>query len=207
MSKVKVGLDGLSVPDKIVYGDKLTEAMRNNPAYPDDAPEVTALEAATNTLRTQKTAAETAKAAAKSAISLQDDAATAFDAVVISVAAYVQKASGGDKAKIESAGFAVCAERTPPSLLPAPTDVQAVASEFAGSADLSWQLDRDARSFQIERAEDAEVLVYKPIAVATKKSASVNSMVSGRKYWHRVAAVGPAGQGPWSEPVALYAPW
>lgn len=206
MSKVKVGLDGLSVPDKIVYGDKLTEAMRNNPAYPDDAPEVAALETATANLRSQKTAAETAKAAAKSAISLQDDAAAAFDAVVVSVAAYVQRISGGDKAKIESAGFDVCADRTPPSLLPAPTDVQVVASAFAGSADLSWQLDRDARLFLIERAEDVAEPVFRQIATATKKQASVNSMVSGKKYLFRLAAVGPAGQSPWSEPVSLYAP-
>jgi hypothetical protein len=206
MSKVKIGLDGLSVPDKIVQGDKLTEALRNNPLYPDGGPEVTALETATNNLRNQKTAADLAKAAAKTAISLQDDAAAAFDAAVVSVAAYVQKTSGGDKAKIESAGFAVCAERTPPSILPAQTDVQAVASEFAGCADLSWQLDRDARLFLIERAEDAPELVFHQVATATKKSATVNSMVSRKKYWFRLAAAGPAGQGPWSEPVALFAP-
>ena len=100
MSKVKIGLDGLSVPDKIMKGDKVAEALRNNPAFPNGAPEVTALETATGNLRNQKTAADTARAAAKAATSLQDDAAAAFDAAVISVAAYVQKASGGDKAKI-----------------------------------------------------------------------------------------------------------
>lgn len=206
MSKVKIGLDGLSVPDKIMKGDKVAEALRNNPAFPNGAPEVTALETATGNLRNQKTAADTARAAAKAATSLQDDAAAAFDAAVISVAAYVQKASGGDKAKIESAGFDVCAERTPPSALPAPTDVQAVASEFAGCADLSWNLDRDARLFLIERAEDAAELAFRQVATATKKSASVNAMVSRKKYWFRLAAAGPAGQGPWSEPVSVFAP-
>ena len=94
----------------------------------------------------------------------------------------------------------------PPSILPAPTDVQAVASEFAGCADLSWQLDRDARLFLIERAEDAPELVFRQVATATKKSATVNSMVSRKKYWFRLAAAGPAGQSPWSEPVSLFAP-
>lgn len=201
-----MGLDGLSVPDKIVYGNTVTEALRNNPAFPNAGPQVTALEAATDHLSTRKTEAETAKANAKATITLQDDAAAAFDVVLASVADYVQRESAGDKAKIESAGFAVCAERTPPSVLPAPTDVQVVASAFAGSADLSWQLDRDARLFLIERAEDAAEPVFRQIATATKKSASVNSMVSGKKYLFRLAAVGPAGQGPWSEPVSLYAP-
>lgn len=130
----------------------------------------------------------------------------AFDGVFAEVTRAVQTDSGGDKAKIESAGLSVRAERTPPSVLPAPTDVQAMASEFAGSADLTWQLDRDARLFLIERAEDAPEPVFHRIAVATKKSASVNSMVSGKKYLFRIAAAGPAGQGPWSAPVPLFAP-
>jgi len=164
------------------------------------------LRAATDKLSASHTDAQTAWQIAKSKTSIQEVDAAAFDSLMGEVARVVQTDSGGDKAKIESAGLSVRAERTPPSLLPAPTDLQAVASEFAGSADLSWQLDRDARSFQIERAEDAAEPVFKLIGTATKKEASVNSMVSGKKYLFRVAAVGPAGQGPWSDPVPLFAP-
>ena len=206
MSTVKLGLDGLAVPDKIQYGYSVGQALDGNPNYPNLGPLVTRLRASTDKLSASYTDAQTARQIAKSKTSLQDDDAAAFDTLMAEVARAVQTDSGGDKAKIESAGFSVRAEHTPPSPLPAPTDLQAVASEFAGSADLSWQLDRDARSFQIERADDAAELVFRQIATATKKSASVNSMVSGKKYWFRVAAVGPAGLGPWSDPVALFAP-
>jgi hypothetical protein len=206
MSTVKLGLDGLAVPDKIQYGYSVGQALDGNLNFPNLGPLVTRLRAATDKLSASYTDAQTARQIAKSKTSIQDDDATAFDALMAEIARDVQTDSGGDKAKIESAGFSVRAERTPPSPLPAPTDLQAVASEFAGSADLSWQLDRDARLFLIERAEDAEVLAFRQIATATKKSASVNSMVSGKKYWFRTAAVGPAGQGPWSDPVPLFAP-
>lgn len=206
MSTVKLGLGGLTVPDKIQYGYSVGQALAGNPNYPNLGPLVTRLNAATDKLSASYTDAQTARQLAKSKTSLQDDDAAAFDALMAEVARAVQTDSGGDKAKIESAGFSVRAEHTPPSPLPAPTDLQAVASEFAGSADLSWQLDRDARLFLIERAEDAAELMFRQIATATKKSASVNSMVSGKKYWFRTAAVGPAGQGPWSDPVPLFAP-
>lgn len=206
MSTIKLGLADLSVPAKIQYGYRVIQALNGNLNFPDSAPEVTALTAATDKVSASYTDAQTARQIAKSKTSIQDDDVTTFEAVVANVARFVQTESGGDKAKIESAGFSVRAENTPPSVLPAPTDLQAMASEFAGSADLSWKLDRDARSFQIERAEDAAELVFRQIATATKKAAAVNSMVSGKKYWFRVAAVGPAGLGPWSDPVPLFAP-
>lgn len=206
MSIVKLGLDGLAVPDKIPYGYSVAQALDGNPNYPNLGPLIARLRASTDKLSDSYTDAQTARGIAKSKTTIQDDDMAAFDALMGEVARAVQTASGGDKAKIESAGFNVRAERTPPSMLPAPTDLQAVASEFAGSADLSWQLDRDARLFLIERAEDAAELVFHKIATATKKSASVNSMVSGKRYWFRVAAAGPAGQGPWSDPVPLFAP-
>jgi len=206
MSLIKLGLADLSVPDKIQYGYSVGQALDGNPNYPNSAALRTSLMAATDKLSASYTDAQTARQIAKSKTSIQDDDTVAFDGVMGDVARYVQTESDGDKAKIESAGFSVRADRTPPVVLPAPTDVQAVASEFAGSADLSWNLDREARLFLIERAEDAADLVFHPIATATKKSASVNSMVSQRKYWFRIAAAGPAGQGPWSDPVALFAP-
>lgn len=206
MSAVKLGLVGLTVPDKIQYGYRVVQALDGNPSFPDLADLVARLRVTTDKLSASYTDAQTARQIAKSKTSIQDDDTAAFDALLAEVGRDVQTDSGGDKAKIESAGFSVRAENTPPSTLPAPTDLQVVASAFAGSADLSWQLDRDARLFLIERADDAEALVFHQIGTATKKSATMNSMVSGKKYWFRIAAVGPAGQGPWSDPVALFAP-
>ena len=79
-------------------------------------------------------------------------------------------------------------------------------SEFSGTADVSWKSVYGAKSYLIERAEDAQALAYGVIGTSTKKQASLNSMVSGKKYWFRVAAIGAAGQSAWSDPVPLFAP-
>jgi hypothetical protein len=36
-------------------------------------------------------------------------------------------------------------------------------------------------------------------AVSSKSSCTITGLTSGQHYWFRVAAVGAAGQGPWSD--------
>lgn len=131
---------------------------------------------------------------------------TALDWIITQLAGYVESASDGDKAKIESAGFTVRNPPVPIGALPAPTDLQVFASEHAGSADVSWKNVRGAKAYTIERAADAPHLDWGVIGNSTKRQASLNSMVSGTKYWFRVSAIGAAGQSAWSDPVPLFAP-
>jgi hypothetical protein len=58
----------------------------------------------------------------------------------------------------------------------------------------------------IERAVDSNQLAWAAATTSTKTKAIVNTMTSGLRYWFRVAAVGSAGQGTWSEPVSKIAP-
>jgi hypothetical protein len=44
-----------------------------------------------------------------------------------------------------------------------------------------------------------------PPATATKSKATVTGLTSGTRYWFRVAAIGSAGQGPWSDPATAIA--
>ena len=47
---------------------------------------------------------------------------------------------------------------------------------------------------------------WRQIGIFTKTNFVTNSFTSGTKYWFRVAAVGAAGQGPWSFVIAMMAP-
>ena len=82
----------------------------------------------------------------------------------------------------------------------------AIASESAGAVKIDWKKVRGARSYIVERAADAPQLHWVPAISTTKCKALVNTMSSGTKWWFRVAGVGAAGQGAWSEPVAKIAP-
>ena len=206
MSYAKLGLDGLTVPAKIQYVRRLATAVTGNPNFATPIPTVATLTAQVDGLETKYNDAQAARLISKSKTTLQDEQGAAVDLLVAQLASYVDSASAGDATKIESAGFEVRATPTPIGELPAPTDLQVLPSEHSGSADVTWKSVYGAKAYSIERAEDAAVLVYNVIGTSTKKQTSLNSMVSGKKYWFRVAAIGAAGQSAWSDPVPLFAP-
>ena len=206
MSLIKLGLDGMPVADKIQFGRQIAQAINGNPNFPTPTPPLAVLEDKSTALELGYNAAQTARQAAKTKTTMQDDCAAELDWVITQMALYVESASGGDKAKIESGGFSVKNPPAPIGTLPAPVDLQVVPSEHSGTADVAWKPVRGAKAYMIERAEDAPALDWGLIGTSTKKEASLNSMQSGRKYWFRVAAIGAAGQSAYSDPVPLFAP-
>ena len=206
MNQIKLGLNSLSVPDKIQFGRQIVLAMTANPNFPTPSPTLAALLDGSERLEDSYNEALAARQAAKAKTSVQEDEAANFDLVLMQLANYVENASDGDKAKIESAGFSLRNPPSPIGALPAPEDLQVLPSQHAGTADVAWKPVRGAKAYCIERAADAPALDWGMIGTSTKKEASLNSMVSGQKYWFRVAAIGAAGQSAYSDPVPLFAP-
>ena len=206
MSLIKLGLDGMPIPDKIQFARQIVQAMQGNTGFPTPTPTLPALTEGAHELEDAYNAALAARQAAKMKTSIQDDRSAELDDVLTLLALYVENASNGDKASIESAGFSVRNPSAPIGTLPAPVDVQVAPSEHAGTADVAWKPVRGAKAYCIERAAEGQELDWGVIGTSTKKEASLNSMVSGRKYWFRVAAIGAAGQSAYSDPVPLFAP-
>jgi hypothetical protein len=207
MSYAKIGLDALTVPAKIQYGRRLIAGITENATlFPAPNPTMAALTAETDEMEAAYNAAKAARLTAKTLTQILDGREDSFDGAVAQLASYVDNISNGDPITIERSGFSVRATPTPVGPLPAPTDLQVVASEHTGHAELRWRGPRGAAAYNIERAEDTAEGTWKFMGTTTKREASVNSMVSGKKYLHRVAAVGAAGQSAWSEPASLIAP-
>ena len=205
MAYAKLGLDGLSVPSKIQYGRRLIAATTGNPNFQTPNPNIAAFTASTDGMEITYNEAKAARLVAKTKTQLQDQAEAAFDALVSQLASYVDNISAGDATIIESAGFAVRSTPTPIGELPAPTDLQAKSGEHPGHADVKWKNLYGAKAYNIERATDSAELSWQFMGSTTKSEASLNSMLSGKKYWFRVAAVGAAGTSAWSDPVPLVA--
>lgn len=206
MSYAKYGMDRMPIPPKIQFMRRVGEAITGNPNFPNPTPSAAELNNQADSLEIAYNEALAARLVSKSKTTVQDEQEALADALVAQLASYVDNASGGDPVKIESAGFEVQSTPTPVGELPAPTDVQVEPSEHAGSADVSWKSPRGFKSNLIERATDGPTLNWAVIGATTKSKASLNSMVSGTKYWFRVASVGAAGQSAWSDPVPLFAP-
>jgi hypothetical protein len=118
--------------------------------------------------------------------------------VLESLAGYVQAASGGDEAKILSAGMAVRPPAEPVGPLGAPQNLRATIGELEGTSQLEWDSMYGARSFHVECATGANG-PWNPVTSVTGTRVVVNSLTSGTKYFFRVRALGAAGYGPWSD--------
>lgn len=130
-----------------------------------------------------------------------------FDRKLMSLSLYVDNASGGDEQKIQSAGMDVRDARAPVGELPAPMGLYATAGDEDGEIVLNWEPVRGAKSYVVYMTTDPNVPdSWAHKASRTESFIDIKELTSGNKYWFRVAAVGAAGQGAFSDPAAKYAP-
>lgn len=207
MSLIKLGLRELDIPQLIAKTRQIVIAMTGNANFPTPAPTLAALTAAADDLEAKLAAADQARLASEAATLTQNTSVGSLTALLTSEGNYVQTASGGDAAKIESAGMEVRDPSTPIGELPAPTDLDATEGDHNGELDLHWAPVRGAKSYLIEKSADPPTATSWAVAqVSTKSSATVTGLTSGSKVWFRVAAVGAAGNSGWSQPAVKVAP-
>ena len=207
MAQIKVAIGKMPVPKKIQFVRQIVQEMSKNGRFNSPSPDLTTLAQAANSLESAYNAAQAARANAKEQTSVMNKKVNALENLVMQEASYVQSVSGGDKATIESAGFAVRTEPTRIGELDAPTLVKVAPGQTDGTVRISWNKVHGARAYNIERALDSNRgLEWSNVYSSSKTKAQVNSMQSGLRYWFRVAAIGAAGQGPWSDPVSKIAP-
>jgi hypothetical protein len=207
MSKVKLNLRYMTVIEKAQFARQIVTAMTGNATFSNPEPPLSDVTDAATNLETAINAANVARQNAMEKTSLMDDANVALDNILTKLGNYVDSTSNGDEAKILSTGMSVKAKPVPVGALPQPTALAATAGDNEGEADLSFNPVHGAGSYAGRYCEDPITPEgWKSAGISTKSSMTVKGLTSGRKYWFQVAAVGAAGQGPWSDPATTYAP-
>ena len=207
MSKAKAGINQKNALQAVAFTRNVVVKMTANPSFPAAVPDLPALTTAANNLETAVNAALAARTASKLATQQVKDKFAALRALVTQEMAYVQTASNGDAAKIESSGFEVAADPSPIGILPAPENLELDANVNPGNMGVIWKSVDGAASYIVERASDGPgPRVYVGVAAPTVARAIVNSMTSGQRYWFRVAAVNAAGVGFFTLEVSKIAP-
>jgi len=207
MAKIKLGLNRLSVSDRITLAGTIVTKMTGNPNFTTPVPALADITAKTTAALTAYQTAEVKRSDAKGATEDLDDAAKALDLVLTQAALYVENVSAGDEAKILSAGMSVKAAATPVGELPAPMGLYATSGDEDGEIVLNWEPVRGAKSYTVQMTTDPNVPdSWTHKMNATESFTDIKGLTSGGKFWFRVAAVGAAGQGAFSDPAAKYAP-
>jgi hypothetical protein len=135
---------------------------------------------------------------------------------------YVNEVADGDVVLILSTGFDVSKVPAPIGPLPQVEKLESLVTKFPGTADLRWSPVKGSRSYVVElmlepteapkplfNAEGEAVFTAQEkdewrYATSTSRGrATLGTLLSARYYWFRVAAIGAAGQGPYSNPIRV----
>jgi len=207
MRNIKLNLRSLSVPDKVNKGRQIVTAMTNNANFSNPHPPLSEIATSINTLEQTYASLLSAKADAKAKASAQEDAEAKVDQGLSQLAAYVESIAGNDAKIVTSAGLETKASRSAPAALLPPQGLSATAGDHDGTIDLSWKKIAKAKSYTIEVSPDPPTTEsWAHTAIATASFSTIANLTSGKRYWFRVAAIGPMGQSGWSEPATKIAP-
>lgn len=205
--KIKLGLNGLTVPELIALAQQITGAMNGNPNFTTPNPPLTTITDATKALQTAAEEVNAARMESKNKTIIQNQQEDKLQGLLRQLASYVDNISNGDEALITSAGMDVQAASSGVGEVGVPTGFTATVGDSDGEIDLSWNPVARAQSYVIESSPDAPPAAKWMHQLATTKSkATLTNLTSGTRYWFRVAAIGSQGQGGWSDISMKVAP-
>ncbi len=207
MAKVKLNLDRLSITDLIQRGNDIKTAMTGNASFTTPIPTLASIGTQITALTTANNIYESGLLTQKTNITNRDNAAATLIASLTQLGGYVEAASAGDEAKIQSAGMGVRAGRTPATVPDPVANLSITAGDNAGELDLQWDPANGAKTYEVQLSPDPVTgtsWVAQPSV--TKSKAIILGLTSGARMWARVRAVGPGGIGAWSDVATKIVP-
>jgi hypothetical protein len=207
MPKPRLNLAQLSYEQKLTQANEIKTSMTGNANFPTPVPTLAAYGTLITTATTKHAEWTDTQLLAKQKTVERQAAFDALDAASTQLAGYVEAASGGDAAKIESAGMDVRSERTPPTVPGQVLNLVLTAGDFPGTLDVAFDATAGAKSYEVQTSPDpmSEASWVFKMSLA-KSSGTIAGLTSGAKVWARVRAVGAAGAGPYSDPATKVVP-
>jgi hypothetical protein len=198
MAKIKLNLDRLSIADLLLKAADIKTKMTGNANFTTPVPPLATLNTQITSLTTSNNTYNQGELTQKQNKTTRDNDEAALRATLALLAGYVEAASGGDAAKIQSAGMDVRATSAPVGEMAAPQNLSVTGGDLEGENDLHWEPVNGRTSYIAESASVATG-PWTQFYVGKKSSVTAKGATSGSLVYFRVRAVGAAGPGPWSD--------
>lgn len=205
--KVKLGLDTLSLEQRIALGKAVVAALtKNATTFPN---------AGTNALNLLVTAADNANLAykmgleaTKNQLAVRDQNDLTMCVGLSACASYVDSVAKGDPALIALAGMGVKGAGSRIGPMPQVLNLALSAGDHEGTVDAMWDPIYGAKSYEVWLSADPMSESNWKFALSVgKSSATLRGLASASKVWVRVRAIGAAPDpGPWSDPATKVVP-
>lgn len=207
MGRIKLNLRRFAIPDKIAKAQQIVKALTGNTDFPTPIPPLTIVTTAINDLNFASAALQAARQDVKTKTSDQSQKEDVLDQLITQLAAYVESVAGTNDKLIHSAGMDTKSSPGASTIPGQPQALSAGAGKHDSEIDLSWDPVSGAKSYIIEMSLDPPTATsWTHAGVSTKASKTISGLISGTRYWFRVAAVGSSGQSGWSDPATKIAP-
>lgn len=208
VNKLKLELQKKNVLEKLSLGTAHINAMTNNADFPQAtrSPDDAAVQTAQTDLQTADAAVTDAENLWKLRIQERDTKEAIWDTVITARASNCEAVALGDVVKLASTGFPLRATPAPIGALPAPGNLRAEMSDMPGSIDLVWESVTGALVYRLQCMEHGSAAGWADVKTQSQVSCTVPGLVSGKIYAFRVLALGPKGEGPWSDEAVKMAP-
>jgi hypothetical protein len=205
MAQIKLNLFGLTIAEIIQLGKNVHTALTGNGNVSTPNPTLVQLETLNTNAEDANDAYEAGKDTLTGLKAARDTAVQALKDGLRIEAHTVEVQTGGVLAKLLTTGFAIRSTGSPIGVPTQVLDLKVAASDMDGALKVSWKKVRGASSYEIQSSPDP-IATWTPKTSVTKTRAQVNSFTSGDRIWLRVRAVGPGGEGPWSDPAVKTVP-
>jgi hypothetical protein len=207
MAQTKLNLGRLNIQQLLQSANNVKTAMTGNANFTAPIPPLPTIGTLITNLVNANNTYQSGVVTQSQNLTLRDNAEDALAAGLTSLAAYVQAQSGGDAAKIQSAGMDVKGAPAPAGMPGQVSNLALTFGDNAGELDAQWDSDPAAYSYEIQTSPDpmtATSWVAQP--GVTKSSTALLGLTSGARQWVRVRSVGSAGTGAWSDPATKIVP-
>ncbi|MEZ4737920.1 MAG: fibronectin type III domain-containing protein [Flavobacteriales bacterium] len=201
---VKLGLTGLTSSALVEKGRNIVTMLTGNPTYPTLQGEMADTTKACDDLdaANQEMLFNGGKIASENKRELE----SALRIRITGLGQQVQVISGGDKAKILSAGFEVRKNAEPITKLEQPQDLRCALTGFKGLVDLDWEVVHGARYYNVWfTAGDPNTAEWQFVGSTTKSRYTMENLTPGTTYTFRVNAVGARAESPLSDISSIMA--
>jgi len=211
MNRIKLDLKNKNDDTLRNFATEHQAAIADNPRFPDPVPDAPDFDGALAAFSAKLDAIAAARTALAALLAEKRDLRAALETRLNGRANHVEITAGSDPAAIRSAGFEPRARRTSTSRIAPPQNLTATMGVNAGEVILTCAPVRKARAYLIDLrdhdgAPPAET-GWRQARVASRSTATVTGLVSGRKYAFRIRALGPNDlESPWSDEAVCMAP-
>lgn len=200
-NKFKLELNRKTPEEKVALGKSHVTAMDGNADFPaanrlpSDADFLLRL----NDLEAANAEVAVRKAAYKQALEDRATKEEVYDVSLNSRANYCEAAQPNNDAALVGTALPMRGLPQPVGDMPAPSNLRATMGDGEGEIDLQWDAIYGAVSYIIECREYSPATGWSQIKLQKQSKFTVTGLVSGKVYAFRVRALGPKGEGPWSD--------